>query len=129
MSSLGLVLVLVLVNMHDPFMSCDSCHLDLIIWTSEPSVCQVALVPTIQLDFGTTLIVTGCYNILSGLAFGIPMCVQPMKTIAAVALTSAGGRNQAIGLGYPYEKGSIRVLARWWCAGGSADGVKRPCFM
>ncbi|GIL77835.1 hypothetical protein Vretimale_6617 [Volvox reticuliferus] len=40
-----------------------------------------------DLDFGTTL--TGLYNILSGVQFGIPMCVQPMKTIAAVALAAS----------------------------------------
>ena len=31
----------------------------------------------------------GLYNIASGVQFGIPICVQPMKTIAAVALASA----------------------------------------
>lgn len=49
---------------------------------------QVALVATVNLDLGTTLLFTGFYNIFSGLGFGIPMCVQPMKAIAAVALSS-----------------------------------------
>jgi hypothetical protein len=31
----------------------------------------------------------GAYNVATGLAFGIPMPVQPMKTIAAVALSQA----------------------------------------
>ena len=47
---------------------------------------QVALVRVVGLDLGTTLIVTGVYNIASGLLFGIPMPVQPMKAIAAIAL-------------------------------------------
>lgn len=47
---------------------------------------QVALVRVIGLDLGTTLIFTGVYNIASGLLFGIPMPVQPMKAIAAIAL-------------------------------------------
>ncbi|KXZ50540.1 hypothetical protein GPECTOR_16g715 [Gonium pectorale] len=48
----------------------------------------VGLVQKVDLDLGTTLIVTGLYNIASGWQFGIPMCVQPMKTIAAVALAA-----------------------------------------
>ncbi|MCO5590869.1 hypothetical protein L7F22_044844 [Adiantum nelumboides] len=47
----------------------------------------VALTLVTGLDLGTTLIFTGVYNILTGLLFGVPMPVQPMKTIAAVALT------------------------------------------
>ncbi|CAL8471686.1 g11228 [Coccomyxa elongata] len=46
----------------------------------------VALVRVVGLDLGTTLIFTGVYNIASGLLFGIPMPVQPMKAIAAIAL-------------------------------------------
>ncbi|GIM04413.1 hypothetical protein Vretimale_8998, partial [Volvox reticuliferus] len=49
----------------------------------------IGLSQKMDLDFGTTLIVTGLYNILSGVQFGIPMCVQPMKTIAAVALAAS----------------------------------------
>lgn len=47
---------------------------------------QVALVRTCGLDLGTSLIFTGLYNIASGLLFGIPMPVQPMKAIAAVGV-------------------------------------------
>lgn len=39
------------------------------------------------LDLGTTLIFTGVCNILTGLLFGVPMPVQPMKSIAAAAIT------------------------------------------
>ena len=39
------------------------------------------------LDAGTTLIVTGVYNLITALCFDVPMPVQPMKTIAAVALS------------------------------------------
>jgi len=39
------------------------------------------------LDLGTTLIFTGAYNVVTGFLFGIPMPLQPMKTIAAVALS------------------------------------------
>ena len=44
----------------------------------------------VGLDLGTTLIFTGLYNIASGALFGIPMPVQPMKAIAAVALAEEG---------------------------------------
>ena len=39
------------------------------------------------LDVGTTLIVTGVYNLVTAICFDVPMPVQPMKTIAAVALS------------------------------------------
>jgi MFS superfamily sulfate permease-like transporter len=42
-----------------------------------------------HLDLGTTLIFTALYNFATGALFGIPMPVQPMKSIAAVALSSA----------------------------------------
>ena len=51
---------------------------------------QVALVKVVGLDLGTTLIFTGLYNIASGALFGIPMPVQPMKAIAAVAVAQGG---------------------------------------
>ncbi len=39
------------------------------------------------LDFGAALFFAGLFNIVTGLMFSIPMAVQPMKAIAAVALT------------------------------------------
>lgn len=39
------------------------------------------------LDFGASLFFAGLFNVVTGLTFGIPMAVQPMKAIAAVALT------------------------------------------
>ncbi|KAF3323105.1 hypothetical protein FCM35_KLT13094 [Carex littledalei] len=41
-----------------------------------------------NLDLGTTLIFTGIYNIVTGLLYGVPMPVQPMKSIAAVAISN-----------------------------------------
>ena len=54
-----------------------------------PSWMQIGLVRAVGLDLGTTLIGSGVYNLYSGAAFGVPMPVQPMKTIAAVAITEA----------------------------------------
>ncbi len=39
------------------------------------------------LDFASALFFAGLFNIVTGLIFPIPMAVQPMKAIAAVALT------------------------------------------
>ncbi|KAF3975276.1 hypothetical protein ACB098_10G120700 [Castanea mollissima] len=42
------------------------------------------------LNLGTTLIFTGVYNIITGAIYGVPMPVQPMKAIAAVAISGTG---------------------------------------
>lgn len=47
---------------------------------------QVALSATIQLDLGTTLLLSGLYNVASGVGFQIPMCVQ----VGALVLSSSG---------------------------------------
>ena len=39
------------------------------------------------LNFATALFFAGLFNIITGLTFSIPMAVQPMKAIAAVAIT------------------------------------------
>ncbi|KAK9697658.1 hypothetical protein RND81_08G051900 [Saponaria officinalis] len=44
----------------------------------------LALTLARNLDLGTTLIFTGVYNILTGAIYGVPMPVQPMKSIAAI---------------------------------------------
>mmetsp|Transcript_8250 Transcript_8250/g.27768 ORF Transcript_8250/g.27768 Transcript_8250/m.27768 type:complete len:157 (+) Transcript_8250:459-929(+) len=41
-----------------------------------------------QIGLAPTLIFSGLSNIITGLTFKVPMCVQPMKSIAAVALSS-----------------------------------------
>lgn len=52
-----------------------------------PIVLTLTLVS--HLDLGTTLIFTALYNVASGLLFDIPMPVQPMKSIAAVAVAES----------------------------------------
>ncbi|KAI3718472.1 hypothetical protein L6452_19346 [Arctium lappa] len=47
----------------------------------------LALTLASDLNLGTTLIFTGVYNIVTGLLYGVPMPVQPMKSIAAVAIS------------------------------------------
>jgi MFS superfamily sulfate permease-like transporter len=41
-----------------------------------------------QVSLGATLMFSGVANIITGFTFSIPMCVQPMKQIAAVALAN-----------------------------------------
>ncbi|ESQ46693.1 hypothetical protein EUTSA_v10000159mg [Eutrema salsugineum] len=48
----------------------------------------LALTLAKDLDLGTTLIFTGIYNAITGAVYGVPMPVQPMKSIAAVAISS-----------------------------------------
>ncbi|CAL9112483.1 unnamed protein product [Musa textilis] len=52
-----------------------------------PIIMALALVK--DLDLGTTLVFTGVYNIITGVIYGVPMPVQPMKSIAAVAISTA----------------------------------------
>ncbi|KAL8263514.1 hypothetical protein R6Q59_021644 [Mikania micrantha] len=47
----------------------------------------LALTLASDLDLGTTLIFTGVYNFVTGAIYGVPMPVQPMKSIAAVAIS------------------------------------------
>lgn len=47
----------------------------------------LALTLANNLDLSSTLIFTAFYNIVTGFLFGIPMPVQPMKSIAAVAIS------------------------------------------
>jgi MFS superfamily sulfate permease-like transporter len=47
----------------------------------------VGMAATNGLDFAAALFFAGLFNVVTGLAFAIPMAVQPMKAIAAVALT------------------------------------------
>ncbi|XP_028791660.1 molybdate transporter 1-like [Neltuma alba] len=47
----------------------------------------LALALARNLNLGTTLIFTGIYNVITGAIYGVPMPVQPMKSIAAEALS------------------------------------------
>ncbi|XP_010264078.1 PREDICTED: molybdate transporter 1-like [Nelumbo nucifera] len=42
-----------------------------------------------NLNLGVTLIFTGVYNIITGVIYGVPMPVQPMKSIAAAAISDS----------------------------------------
>ena len=51
------------------------------------------------LDFASGLFFAGLFNVLTGLVFAIPMAVQPMKAIAAVALTQGMTPGQIVAAG------------------------------
>jgi MFS superfamily sulfate permease-like transporter len=51
------------------------------------------------LDFATALFFAGLFNVVTGLTFSIPMAVQPMKAIAAVALTEGLTVSQILAAG------------------------------
>jgi MFS superfamily sulfate permease-like transporter len=51
------------------------------------------------LDFPSALFFAGIFNVVTGLTFSIPMAVQPMKAIAAVALTEGLTVNQILAAG------------------------------
>ncbi|MBA0567865.1 hypothetical protein Golob_005399, partial [Gossypium lobatum] len=53
----------------------------------------LALTLAKDLNLGTTLIFTGIYNVVTGVLYGVPMPVQPMKSIAAVAISDSSGFN------------------------------------
>ena len=60
----------------------------------------IALSEGNQISLSTTLIFTGIYNILTGALFGIPLPVQPMKAIAAIAILRSltAGQTAAAGI-------------------------------
>ncbi|XVF47942.1 hypothetical protein PTKIN_Ptkin03bG0150100 [Pterospermum kingtungense] len=53
----------------------------------------LALTLAKDLNLGTTLIFTGIYNFVTGAIYGVPMPVQPMKSIAAVAISEGSDFN------------------------------------
>ena len=59
----------------------------------------VAMVHKCGLQLGPSLLVAGLMNIVTGLAFGIPMPVQPMKAIATVAIAEGMNESQILAAG------------------------------
>ncbi|KAG8625107.1 hypothetical protein KVT40_006858 [Elsinoe batatas] len=59
----------------------------------------IALTLQGSISFSSTLVFSGLTNIFTGVYYGIPLPVQPMKAIAAVALTSNLSREETAGAG------------------------------
>lgn len=47
---------------------------------------MIALAVQGSIDLGSTLVFSGLFNVVTGVAFGIPLPVQPMKAIASAAI-------------------------------------------
>lgn len=74
-----------------------------------------------QISLSTTLILTGLYNIATGVLFGIPLPVQPMKAIAAIAIAKGLSRGEVMAagifvaccIGVLSITGLLEVVNRW----------------
>jgi len=51
------------------------------------------------LDFSAALFFAGLFNLITGMTFTIPMAVQPMKAIAAIALTQGMSASEIVAAG------------------------------
>ena len=51
------------------------------------------------LDFSAAMFFAGLFNLITGMSFAIPMAVQPMKAIAAIALTQGMSASQIVAAG------------------------------
>lgn len=80
----------------------------------------IALTINKSISLPTTLIFTGIFNILTGVFFGIPLPVQPMKAIAAVAISQSFSAGEITAAGIFVASCififSITGLLRWFAA-------------
>lgn len=51
------------------------------------------------LDFSAAMFFAGLFNLITGMSFAIPMAVQPMKAIAAIALTKGMSASEIVAAG------------------------------
>ncbi|PKS07519.1 hypothetical protein jhhlp_006123 [Lomentospora prolificans] len=70
-----------------------------------PIMVALALQGSINLD--STLVFSGLFNVLTGVVFGVPLPVQPMKAIASAALSGRGDPHPASVAGAGLIVGSI----------------------
>ncbi|KAH6899776.1 hypothetical protein B0T10DRAFT_503174 [Thelonectria olida] len=57
---------------------------------------MIALAAQGSINLGSTLVFTGIFNILTGAFYGIPLPVQPMKAIAAAAISDRGDSSMGV---------------------------------
>ncbi|KAJ3412513.1 hypothetical protein HDV05_000651 [Chytridiales sp. JEL 0842] len=70
----------------------------------------VGLSATGQVSLTSSLVLGGVFNIITGFTYRVPMCVQPMKAIGAVALASKLSLNQIVAAGFCVS-GVVLILA------------------
>ncbi|KAK4038028.1 hypothetical protein C8A01DRAFT_17837 [Parachaetomium inaequale] len=81
---------------------------------------MIALALQGSIDLASTLVFSGLFNIITGAVFGIPLPVQPMKAIAAAALTTrlpqrattASGALVSLAVLLLSATGALRLLTR-----------------
>ncbi|KAH8760832.1 sulfate transporter-like protein [Hyaloscypha sp. PMI_1271] len=61
---------------------------------------MIALAVNNSISLSTTLVFSGLWNILTGVVFGIPLPVQPMKAIAAVAIARNFSVEETVSAGF-----------------------------
>lgn len=79
---------------------------------------MIALAINNSISLSTTLVFSGLWNILTGVLFGIPLPVQPMKAIAAVAISRKFSIEETISAGFT-TSGVVLIfsftgLLRWF---------------
>ncbi|KAG9630051.1 hypothetical protein KCV04_g10420, partial [Aureobasidium melanogenum] len=70
----------------------------------------IALTLTKSISLSATLVFSGLANIATGVAFGIPLPVQPMKAIAAIAISQSYTKTENISAGL-FVGGVVTVLS------------------
>jgi hypothetical protein len=60
---------------------------------------MIALSVTGSIDLSSTLVFSGLANIITGIVFGVPLPVQPMKAIAAVAISQKFTKDETAAAG------------------------------
>lgn len=71
---------------------------------------MISLALTNAIDLPSTLVFSGLANILTGAVYGIPLPVQPMKAIAAVAISQGFSRDETAAAGLVMG-GAVLVLS------------------
>ncbi|KAK0108242.1 hypothetical protein ONS95_003061 [Cadophora gregata] len=79
---------------------------------------MIALAVNNSISLSTTLVFSGLWNIFTGVAFGIPLPVQPMKAIAAVAIARKFSIEETVSAGFTTSGFvflfSVTGLLRWF---------------
>lgn len=60
---------------------------------------MIALALQHSISLPSTLVFSGLFNILTGVVFGVPLPVQPMKAIAAAAIANQASQSQTLAAG------------------------------
>ncbi|KFY74675.1 hypothetical protein V499_05338 [Pseudogymnoascus sp. VKM F-103] len=71
---------------------------------------MIALAAQNSISLSSTLVFSGLWNILTGVIFGIPLPVQPMKAIAAVAISRSFTISETVSAGF-FVSGIVLIFS------------------